>query len=597
MRRVALFGAALLLLVTAALWLVWTSAGSGPGTSRRLDALVPADVEAAVRVDGPDCASSPLLRWLRSADAAEPLREALGWEGLLAAIAQVDESIRAATGGKLTLEADVAPGEVVVAVRRGGVLALSRVSAAARIGDALLRPDPAALAAQGIDADGTLLRVRGADLWLARSGDVLVAATERSLADDALALDAGRGDALSARPGFDDALALGGPAAGRAFVWADAASLGSRLRGGAQGMRESDAWFALWEAAGATLRGTIDLRSADSCSADFAVCGAALPPALAPLRGAGVPDATVTAALAAPFVVPSETFAWGGLPMSAKDAVLLLLRALPPEHVRVLTDELSAKGETLESAAARIASPLADGIGFAVARVAEADRVDDGGEPGSVRRIPATTIVFAVRDGRRADEALATVKSLGASLVDVDPAELDVPGRSVRLHVADRSGFLGQWELLRPAVLTSPGRLVFTTHEGHLRRALRARTAEAGSTGGASMRLSLPLLRRQLDDEGWNHAQSVCVHDWGAERRAFEAEVRAAETLSPGELADRADREIRNRMRVRRERELPLACEDFRDRWRWLAPLGGASIDLSLVPRGAEYRLRVTLAK
>jgi hypothetical protein len=371
-------------------------------------------------------------------------------------------------------------------------------------------------------------------------------------------------------------------------VWADPVRLAARLRDAAGASPRDPWWLALLDARPSGVRAEVDLGDAERVSVKMSLSfdPAHLPPLLGALEGAASPDASLLARDAARYAVPGETIVAAGTSAHAAKVVEAMLRSLPPEHQALAEDALAQAGESVRGVAADLAHYLQDGVGFLVARLPEAatiQRAQD--EPGAVHAIPATTVVFRLRE-KGADALLvAAVRKRAKILFDAELGDRveDLPG-GARLHVLERHGLGGQWELLRPAFAADGDRFLFSTHEAHLRRALAAGRAGAAAPEPPAARTFVAQfradpLRALLDDLRWEAADRATFHDWVKERAAVEASMRGRDPVGD---ADRVDEEMARRVERRRTEEVPAAAAAWREKWRWLLFVADGDVSAEL---------------
>ena len=292
----------------------------------------------------------------------------------------------------------------------------------------------------------------------------------------------------------------------------------------------------------------------------------------------------------------------GGTTAHAAKIVEALLRSMPPEHQVVADQALAQAGESMETVARELSGRFHDGVGFLVARLPEAAAIEsENDEPGAVHPIPATVVVFRLRDpALGGDQVIAALRRRAKLLFDAEftTSEERLPA-GARLFVLERHGLGGQWELLRPAFAIDGDRFLFATHAEHLRRAVSAhhrrppQPLPTARTLVASLR-SEPL-RSFIDDQRFEVADRETFHDWADERRGVEALRTAAEDAAT--RADGIDAEMRARIARRRTEEIPAAADAYRERWRWLRLLGDADARAELRGGTLEVRGRIALRR
>jgi hypothetical protein len=199
--------------------------------------------------------------------------------------------------------------------------------------------------------------------------------------------------------------------------------------------------------------------------------------------------------------------------------VRALLASQPPERQVVFEEVLASTGESVDGLAASLSKHFDDGIGFAVGRLREADTVLGGEDAGAVHAIPVTLVTFRLR-GPGADAAvLAEIRNRAESLFAAPLGDTtEVLGDGTRIHVLQRQGLAGQWDLLRPAFAFRGGE--FIPPARGLRRFRRAGTRAhrpRGPVEGAAAEFLLAdasILRRWSDDCGGRPLGQATWRDW-----------------------------------------------------------------------------------
>lgn len=619
---VVIVALAALAVYAAFLWLPFDPAEDPAGP---IDEMVPRNVDTAWRLDGPALISSPFAVAAWESPEGRELRALWGVEErFLAPVRRAAARIDAATFGLIdgvAVERDLATAEVVVATRGPDVLVATRISRRAKALDVLRRLPADEVARHGLRLDGPyVVVVAGAgddDLWILRHRDVLFLATSRAFLDDVRTTVSRGAVGLASRPGYRNALRLDG-AVGRTIVGWVTPAAAARVAPPATEDAPPPWWAAALTATNAApALVEIDLSepAALAVTVRFAWVDT-LPRPLDAFRGAPSPDAATLASRAQPFVVPGEAIATGGLCVRASDVFHALLASQPPERQQAFDAALAAAGESPASLARSLSAHVADGAGFVLARVAEADRVLGGADAGAVHAIPATVVVLRLRDPAGAGDALVAdlrrraETIFGAPLGDRE----EVVAGGARLHTLRRDGLAGQWELLQPAFAIRGDELVFSTHEGHLRRALgvaSARTVEpsalstvpqvrtpdgaAAPSPSCAFAAAVPMVRRWIDDQAWEAADRTTWRDWAAVRREIESAIPPDTPLRPQDVVTYVDTRVRAARRRRVEVEIPDAAAAFRARWDWLSRLGDVQATCAVEATGAALHVRVSL--
>ncbi len=607
-----ILGVTLAVVILAILLFAWLPFDPLEPPAPRLDRMIPVSVDLAVRFDGKAALGSPFAASVWDHPEVLALRERFDVEGrIVRPMREVEATVREATFGAVdppSLERDLIPAEVVCALNGDDLLVVTRISSRARALEFVRQADADGLRAHGVTVEGEFLHVRreSGDLWIARRSDALVVSTSRALAFEAiLCADRGGMNSLAERADYGDALHLGSRAGQRAYLWADPLPLAGRLRQAASIAAHGEApwWVGILEARPKSFRAEADLSDGErlrvTISVPFEPGG--MPPILQALDCRRSPEASELERSAARYAVEGETFAAGGTTAHVARVVEALLRSMPPEHQAVAEQALAQAGESVETVAGTLAHHFDDGVGFLVSRLGEITALQrENDEPGAVHAIPATVVVFRLRDPVAGGEAaIAEVRRRAKVLFDAELSvhEEQLPG-GARLFALGSTGLGGQWALLRPAFAIDGERFLFATHEGHLRRALAAelrglsRAPLEARTFAA--RISSDPLRALIDDMRWEAADRATFHDWAAERRALEAELRAEGVTDPVELADTLDHEVRARVEHRRRQEIPDAAEDHRTQWRWIRLLGDGDVGAEL--RGGELEVTGTVS-
>jgi len=523
----------------------------------------------------------------------------------------------------------------LVALYGDDVLLISRLSAGGRVMDVAGAIWRERLMEAGLRMEGdtaVLERDGAAPVYLTRYRDVLAIATRRGLAESIVVI----GEQSEEFPSGPGMLADLGEPGRRVLVRGDPALLAGWM-GAAAGDGDGDDDGAEPHAALALLRDlsapagarpstvVVDFTSPTRVRVELhGVYADAWPDVLASLPATSSDAATRLRNVAGVLALPSETVVTGGLSVRAVDAIRTLADAQPTSRRALLDDLLAERGVTLEIVAASIAAHLEDGLGFVVARLDEADALElDDPREGGVHPIPATLVIFELKDGADPDAAVAAVIAESETLFG---AKIEFSGRElpdgVELFRLSAHRFGGEWELLRPAVAVAGGHLLFCTHEEFLVRALANTSASAlasesftlrGSVGSGpreiaarrapptASTLDLVLtgdtLRRYIDDQRWAWATQATYHDWRVEREAIRRELdRKGSILRPEDRRIYEDTRIEQRLARRNAEEFPVALAAYRERWAPLDVLGTVELQLSVDRQGLQLRLDVQLS-
>ena len=580
---VACLGAAAVALL---LWLPWNPFEEDAGP---LDAWVPADADAVVRLDAGALQRSALLRSLWDGPAGARLREALALDEVLAAIRDADASLASLAPPGTdppTVAGDFLGREVLVAVRGDDVLVLSRISARAKAVDLLRRAGDERRSRWGITFDESrdayeAGSAEGRSIGFARRRDVILASSSRTLLDAALSLTRGSGAPITARAEYASARPPE-PSGARVGAWCDGKWLGERLP-------ELPVVDHLMPDAKSPVR------------ADISVEDGALR-ATVRYQHTGDPDVVAVAAVAeaaSSYAQASDAFASGAISVEPRVAIKALFDSQPPARRRLLASFLAEKKRTVDGLIDALARNVAGGVGFAVARLPETGALTlDRAEGSVVEPIPATFAVL--RPAVHAASFILTVRENAVELFGEDARLVDDtgPGGEPMLCVRGAKSYGPEWALLTPAFAAKGDEIVFCTNEAALRRALAARQpAQARGSGGLfRLELSAQGWRARLDDLRWEAADRATWHDWALERKAIRAGQRAdRETVAAAELRRQEDAEIERRVRVRNEEEFPKAVAAYRRSIEWISAFEGLSVDATHDKARDELTLHVEI--
>jgi len=569
--------------IAVLLWLPWNpfEADAGP-----LDAWVPADADALIRLDAKGVREGPAFRKLWDGPAGRTLRADFDLDARLDAVKRLDAALAAlpfAGDDPPTVERDFLGGETLVALRGDDVLAMTRISSRAKAIDLLRRAGDARRAQWGIRIDGDAYVVDlgdGRSAWFARRRDALLVATSREWLDASLALASGGGASIVEDADYR-ATRPAAPSGERLRVWAAGRFLERRV------VAANFVRTMLRPAFAHGVAADVDLTNASSIRANVRVAGAA----------GDLVDVANLARLAGALARRDEAFAIGALPISPNDAVAALIDSQPESRRKLVESLLAESHSSVADVTSDLARHFAPGVGFVVARLAETSalRLDDAdGDP--VEPIPATVVVFQLADAD-AEPFLADLRRHAATLFGADArlTESSGPGPTRWITAPDAS-FGREWAMLRPAVRIEGRTVVFTTNEAYLRRAKGedVRWFRDAPPSVAVVGVDVANLRKRLDDLRWEHADRATYRDWAAERRAIREQMgRLRNPPSPEEAERREDDEIARRIEDRKRRLFPKAVRDYRESLRWLDAFVVA--ELVAVNDGGAVRLDATI--
>ena len=590
--------------------LVWSPLGVLEESAGPLDAMLPPDVDAAVRLDPGTLAWSPAALALWEHPAVADARASAGLdESVLEPIRALERRIGSATLGLApSVERDVLGQEIVVALRGAHVLLLSRLTARGKLMDAAARLDTSELRELGLRVQGdtaVLEREDGASIYLRRIRDVLAVSTSAELLATAVARGEPPEGVTRPRSTFAAALLPDEPPGARVLFWwrplvvEPSAVAATPAREGALGLLSE----LLPSTSLDVLAGQLDLSVAQRVTCRVAGGWREIPPVLVAALADGVAGgADGLQAEAVRLAVPGEAAVVVGLALRAREVVLALADAQPPAR-RELVDEILAERDlTVELLADRIASHLEDGVAAVVSRLPEADDLQlDDPRAGGVHPIPATLVALRLRNGSTPEgvvlELAAEAEALFGAPVVLTAEE--GPG-GARVHRLEKYRLGGEWQLLRPAFAVVDGLLVFSTHDAHLIRALEHRAAGAGreAVSGPAATLAVTVdgepLRRHVDDQRWEWADRDSLHDWRTERQIIRRELDVS-----GSVLTREDRQVyedeRIAMRLERRNavEFPAAIARYREMWKPLEAL--QTLSISGERNGASFQLLIRL--
>jgi hypothetical protein len=635
-------GAGALLAGTLLVFVVWLRWNPLAQTAGPLDTLLPEGARAVARFDPGEVTLAPLSNRIWKLPSVVDLRVTSGLEEqVLRPVREMSGRVGLATFGLAPTAPQALLGEdVVVALYGEDVLVVSRLYAGGRVIDLAQSLGRERLEEAGLRMSGetAILDSEGApSLYMTRFRDTLAISTRQDLAE-AVPVIGEQGDEFPPGPG---PLADLGDPGRRILVRGDPALLASWATQGSGEEVGGDATRGALHPAldfmgdltspdgarSATV--IIDLSSPDRLRIETEIVyGEAWPDVLEALPTLASDTGTRMRRVAGLFAVPGETIVTGGLSVRAIDAVRTLADAQPPSRRALLEDLLAERGLTLEMVARGIAAHLEDGLGFVVARLNEADTLElDDPSEGGVYPVPATLVVFDLKDGASPDAALAAIIAESETLfgAKIEFSDRDLP-EGIEFFRLSEHRFGGEWALLRPAVAVVGGRLIFSTHEDFLVRALLTTPASilTGATDGATIdlergvgtgwhdggaepgaapagaTLDLALagtpLRRYVDDQRWEWADQATVHDWRGERESIRMELdRAGSVLRPEDRQTYEDARIEARLAARNRDEFPAAIKTYRARWAGLADLGGVEIQASASRSGLQLRVDIVL--
>jgi hypothetical protein len=564
------------------LWLPWDpfEADAGP-----LDAWVPADADAVVRLDAGALQRAPVARTLWNGPAGRRLRDALGLAGLAQKLRAADDRLAAlpgVPGDPPTVAGDFLGREVLIAVRDDDVVALARLSGRAKAIDLLRRAGERRLSEWGIDfdAEDACYEVTDGDaagVRFARRRDVLIVATAADLFDDVLALAGGRGESITSNAAYR-AAALAAPADARIDAWATgtaAARIAKVLPFAAHAVRA---------ALDHPVRAQIDLTGRDSVRATVRLRGE--PKALFDVSGVAAGAARLS----------GGSFASGALPLTAQDVVAALFDSQPPARRKLVDGLLAENGSSARRVVDDVAAHLADGVAFAVTRLPATDsiRLDDA--EGDVRiPVPATIVLFRLKDADP-EPLLADLRRHAEALFGRG-AVLDeerFAGGARLFRVRDTAPFGPEWALVRPALAIDAGQAIFSSNDQALVAALAARAPGGAVSADAWVAVDFPRLHRRVLDLRWDAADRASAHDWAAEREQIRRVQRiASDPLTPQELRRLEDAEIERRVRERREIEFPEELRRYTESVAWLE--GFTRGEARCVAEGDAVRIEATV--
>ena len=570
----------------ALLWLPWNPLEDDAGP---LDEWIPSEAELVIRLDPGGIRSAPGALALWEGPGGRRVRDDLGLDVALQSLRDIDRRLREipVPGGPLTMERDFAGREVLLALAGDDVLLMTRISGRAKSLDLLRRADDARLANLGLRTEGAGFAADrdGRTFRFARRRDVLFVATSRPLLDAAVRIADGgegslfdRGDFRGNRPPK--------PSGPRAGAWVKGDLVGRHVPGHPFVRRLVDS------ARTGGLRIDADFGAAERVAFALHVRDAA------ELRSSASVALHVRAAER--LAPEATTIAAGGFVIDSQDAVATLVDAQPQARRRLLDDLLAERESSLAAVVRDLASHVAPGVGFVVARLPETDSLRLDAPEGDVAEpIPATLAVFRLRDDG-AEGLLADLRRYAEALFGADSRLVEEagPGGALVLR-ADTRGFGPEWRLLTPALAVSGQDVIFSTNHAQLLRSLALPRSGGGPGADAgALRVEGAAFRAWLRDLRWERADRACFHDWAAERRAIRAEMdRAGPPMSPLERQRREDDEIDRRIRVRSEVEFPRALAAWETSLRWLEQFtrleAAADVDSD---GGATVRVEIALA-
>jgi hypothetical protein len=542
------------------IWLPWNpfEADAGP-----LDAFVPTDVDAFIRLDVGGVSRADGLRTLWNGPAGRRLRERFGLDGKLDELRRLDARIAAAPlvgDDPPTAERDLLGGEALVALRGDDVLAMSRITGRAKAVDLIRRAGDERRARWGIrlEGDGYVASVgEGRDVRFARRRDVLIVSTSKELLAESLALADGRGASIESDVDYR-AVRPAAPSGAKASAWAAGRTLARTVKAPPVVAKLLAQAFAHGAAC------DVDLTSARSIRAQIRFRHG----------DADLVDVGSLASYAQAFAWRDEAFAVGALPLSAHDAVAALFESQPPARLKLVEELLAESGSSVDAVVSDLSRHFAPGVGFVVARMPETDRLKlDAADGDPVEPLPATVAVFRLADAD-AEPFLADLRRHAADLFGDDARLVESAGRGgERWFVADAASFGREWEMLRPAVVIRGQTVVFSTNEGYLRREHEDGISrwETPPRRVAELILVVANLAKRLDDMRWEVADRATWRDWAAERGAVREDLaRRFPSLPVRERERREDDEIARRIDERKRRLFPRAVRDYRESLRWL---------------------------
>jgi hypothetical protein len=565
------------------IWLPWNpfEADAGP-----LDAWVPADVDALLRVDAAGIVRAPAVRTLWDGPAGRRVRDEFGLDEELDAAKRADAELAGLPmfgGEPPTLGRDLLGGEALVALRGEDLLLLTRITPRAKAIDLLRRVREERREEWGIRVDGDAYAATlgdGRDVRFARRRDVMMVSTSKELLASALALADGGGGSIAADADYRAAQPASASGA-KAGAWIAGRFLVRTVKTPAVVAKLLAPAFARGVAV------DVDASKADAVAAQIRF-----------VRGdADLVDVGFVAQCAREVLSRERTFAAGSLPFSARDAVEALVDSQPPARRELVANLLAESGSSVDAVVADLSRHLAPGVGFVVARLPETDRLkldDADGDP--VEPIPATVAVFRLADAD-AEPFLADLRRHAADLFGDDARLVEsAENGGGRWFVADATSFGPEWAMLRPAIVVRGRTVVFSSNEAYLRRGHEDEITRFHTPprSVADLAIDVPNLMKRLDDLRWETADRATWRDWAAERAEVREDLaRRFPSMPVRDRERREDDEIARRIAERKQRLFPEAVRAYRESLRWLAAF--RSVDARATSGGDVVRVDATI--